>query len=203
MESKMAVRYGPEVWTTARGMIEAGASVADVSRALGMTQQGIRARMTKEDWPKPRKRERAVAAASPRKPRRTNANQSQQSRINANQLHLDGTTEIPSQLATTFPPGLLAALSESTSPAEFQKVFSQYAKSLIAQGVAEIAPPTSIRDLATLHGLIYKADGLDKADKAGGVAPLVNPLRTVSRAATRVIEVDPTPGSAEFDAWEV
>ena len=202
MQNKSAVRYGPEVWQHATRMLQAGASVLEVSKALGMTQQAIRSRIKTGSLEKPGKRGRAVAAAC----------EKGRSRVTSTYLDttiraekLQNATPEPENppAALSLPPGILAALSESASPAEFQKVFSQYAKSLIAQGVAEIAPPTSIRDLATLHGLIYKADGLDKQDKAGGVAPLVNPLRTVSRAATRVIEVEPVPGSAEFEAWEV
>lgn len=93
-------------------------------------------------------------------------------------------------------------------PADFQKALAAYAQAAIAEGVVDIPAPRSSKELATMVGIWGKASGLDAKQGHGGNAPLVNPLRTVSRRAGPVVEASPVPdtpepGSAEFEAWEV
>ncbi len=99
------------------------------------------------------------------------------------------------------------ALVESP-PADFQAAFAAVAQAAIAEGIKDVPAPRSVKELATWFDLWRKAAGLDAKTGPQGNAPLVNPLRTVSRRSGGAVvdaevSVAPLPGSAEFEAWEV
>jgi len=103
-----------------------------------------------------------------------------------------------------------AALLElvAAPPADFQAAFAAVAQAAIAEGVRDVPAPRSIKELATWFDLWRKAAGLDAKAGPQGNAPLVNPLRTVSRRAGAVVDVEPVdvapvPGSEGWEAWEV
>ena len=91
----------------------------------------------------------------------------------------------------------LARLADS-SPEEFQKAMASLFRRLAIQGFRTIQAPRNYKEMATVIDLWRKMEGLDKADKGGGLpAGLVGVMRSVQRRVTVEVEPGPGPGPDE------
>ncbi len=202
---KPPVHYPPETWLRIRGEACKGVSFPTLARLYGPSAQVIANKAKNEQWPTPRRlknqrREAGLADdVAPDESKRSLAFVPDVD--NSPEMHkiCDKPPESPISRFHLA----LQSLVESP-PADFQAAFAGVAQAAIAEGLPEIPAPRSIKELATWFDLWRKAAGLDIKEKSAGVTPLVNPMRTVSRRAGGVVvDVDPVPGTPEFEAWEV
>lgn len=201
--------FPPETWERIKAEACKGASYPALARLFGPSPQVIANRAKNEQWPTPlrlakRRRENGETGngdevALPKsKVRRLSAPVIHNNHEKDEQLTKDSISRLHTALL---------ALVESP-PADFQAAFAAVAQAAIAEGVRDVPAPRSIKELATWFDLWRKAAGLDAKAGAPGNAPLVNPLRTVSRrSGGAVVEAEvsvaPLLGSPEFAAWEV
>lgn len=204
-EKRIRIFYPPHIWAEVRKRICNGQSMVSVAKAYGMTRQAIRNRAEKECWPVPR-----VLEAQRRELEESGMLAPVEKEVTlphkveaVNSLQMQQSCDKPPESAVSRFHSALIALIDSP-PADFQKAFAGVAQAAIAEGLPEIPAPRSIKELATWFDLWRKAAGLDIKEKSIGVSPLVNPMRTVSRrAGSAVVDIDPSPGTPEFEAWEV
>lgn len=204
-EKRIRIFYPPHIWAEVRKRICNGQSMVSVAKVYGMTRQAIRNRAEKECWPVPR-----VLEAQRRELEESGMLAPVEKEITLPHK-VESVDSLQMQESCVKPPespisrfhAALMSLVESP-PADFQAAFAGVAQAAIAEGLPEIPAPRSIKELATWFDLWRKAAGLDLKEKTAGITPLVNPMRTVSRrAGGMTVEVDPVPGTPEYEAWEV
>jgi hypothetical protein len=77
---------------------------------------------------------------------------------------------------------ILSEILDSKTPQEFQSNLSRLAKSLVAQGIPDLAPPRNLSELKILNDIIRKADRLDEKVSSNTAIRLVSPMRAVRRS---------------------
>ncbi len=181
-------------WRRAQTLVEAGESHAETARRFGCQTQTITRRAKKEGWRDPKRREtpnRVVATEE-------NPTQSQKNTELTGEFYslAKETAEIPAENALSLSPDLRAALEAAAkaSPEGIQSAFGTVAQIMVAQGITQVPSPRNVAELKTWFDIFRKATGLDAKDK-GPQAPasLVPSMRTLSRRAVEVVEVEPEP----------
>lgn len=86
-----------------------------------------------------------------------------------------GGLSLPEALGVDFSPALreseineLEALVDVASPEQFQQGLSRLLRKMMARGLKDIPTPKSIKELEVLFNMFRKAEGIERADKAGG-----------------------------------
>ena len=101
-------------------------------------------------------------------------------------------------LAPALPDAEIAQLARliDSSPEDFQKGMAALFKRLAVEGFRTIQAPRNYKELSTVVDLWRKLEGLDKADKGGGIpVGLVGVMRSVQRRAVTLeaVHSDPEP----------
>ena len=107
------------------------------------------------------------------------------------------------QLPAVSHPQLAQLLTlAQNGPPEFVKSATQYLQTLLAEN-ANVIEINNLRDWKEVWGMWRQGAGLDKHAAGGnGNAPLVNPIRTVSRRSGPVIDAESILESTPLDEWE-
>ncbi len=197
--------YSKETWAEIRKQVELGMTSLRASELYGPKAQVIYNRSRQEKWDTPQRRKklrREAGLSGEGAPQETEPeNLASPKNFNSDLLQQD-CNKPPESPISRFHAALISLVE--SPPADFQQAIAGVAQAAIAEGLPEIPAPRSIKELATWFDLWRKAAGLDIKEKSAGITPLVNPMRTVSRrAGGAVVDVDPVPGTPEFEAWEV
>lgn len=119
-------------------------------------------------------------------------------------------------LGATQDPAMLPAeladierIVDSATPEQFQAELARVLRKMMARGLREIPPPRSIKELQALYDMFRKAEGIERADKAGGPISsgflprvvgrrnlgVTKDVTTVEFPAERVETVEAEPGA--------
>jgi len=200
MTVKNRTNLTPEAWGEIKTMICSGVGAIQVSKLFSIGIDTIYGRANRENWPTPGRRAKAMRAARAAEGPVSSEIQPQISNFE--------TQSVPSPKEKAEKPGNVAFLGSEDGkcdvsiqqsllslieapPETFQLEFGKVMQRLIAEGVPNIEPPRNINELKTIAALWSKASGLDAKASGPTNAPLVNPMRTVTRRSSgTVVEVD-------------
>ena len=75
----------------------------------------------------------------------------------------------------------LERIIESATPEQFQAELSKVFRKMLTRGLKDIPPPKSIKEFQVIYDMFRKAEGIERADKAGGPVGLGFLPRVVGR----------------------
>lgn len=62
----------------------------------------------------------------------------------------------------------LVRISETATPEQFQQALAVVFRKMMVQGLREIPPPRSIKELQAIYDMFRKAEGIEARDRGGG-----------------------------------
>jgi hypothetical protein len=175
-----------------------GAAFEDLSRDFNIPLSTIVSWSQRDQWATPQKRVEADRAARRKAAKRL----AEVAQREAPATQMQQSCDKPQLPATSHPQlAQLIALAQ-TGPPEFVKQATAYLQTLLAEN-ANCIEINNLRDWKEVWTMWRQGAGLDKQATGGnGNAPLVNPIRTVSRRSGPVIDAEPIPENTPLDEWE-